>query len=83
MSVQKLGPNQQAWVNALRANPEKQIAEVLGDLNIDKYCCLGMLCKTESDKFGGDVIESFNQLGLKISSEGQFEAHYKTVRLDE
>lgn len=49
---QKLGPNQQAWVDALRSGNFKQITGALQDDG--GYCCLGVACEV-AGKNGVDI----------------------------
>lgn len=57
MAYKDLGPNQRAWVRALRSGKYGQIAGALQGEG-DRYCCLGVGCKVAGRK--GIIIGMHN-----------------------
>lgn len=53
---QKLGPNQEKWVQALESG---EYLQGIGHLNINNtnFCCLGVLCELESSKLTKRLCE--------------------------
>lgn len=57
----KLGPNQQAWIDALRSGKYQQGTSFL--INENKYCCLGVLaaiagCSMSKDENGAEFFNN-------------------------
>lgn len=79
-----LGPKQQAWVDALRANPEQQLRGSLIHteryVNGIGYCCLGKLCAMDMANAPEGTYKEYGIGILGLSYYGMDESTYGLAR---